>query len=111
MEAGDRDPIHAADREGQYSADFVVFLPGARATAGQSSADPDARHADTSRSDDHSGGTSKDSRVSMVVKDVVARSLSDLIDDWHRMGQNLSYADVTRVSTKRDLDGIQLAKL
>ncbi|MGH3220078.1 MAG: sigma-70 family RNA polymerase sigma factor [Streptosporangiaceae bacterium] len=43
--------------------------------------------------------------------DVVARSLNDLIDDWHRQGQKLSYDDVTRVSTKRDLDGIQLAGL
>ena len=41
----------------------------------------------------------------------MARSLSDLIDDWHRKGHNLSYEDVTRVSTKRDLDGIQLASL
>jgi RNA polymerase primary sigma factor len=52
-----------------------------------------------------------DGEMSTVPRDVVARSLSDLIDDWHRKGRNLSYEDVTRVSTKRDLDGMQLASL
>ena len=42
--------------------------------------------------------------------ELVARCLDDLIDDWLRKGQ-LSYDDVTRMTTKRDLNGHQLASL
>jgi RNA polymerase primary sigma factor len=41
----------------------------------------------------------------------VASCLEDLIDDWVRMGGQLSYHDVTRLTTKRGLDGRQLAGL
>jgi RNA polymerase primary sigma factor len=43
--------------------------------------------------------------------ELVARCLDDLIDDWQRKGGTLSYTDVTRMSTKRGLDGRQLASL
>ena len=42
--------------------------------------------------------------------ELVARCLDDLVDDWLRKGQ-LSYDDVTRMTTKRDLNGHQLASL
>jgi RNA polymerase sigma factor (sigma-70 family) len=42
--------------------------------------------------------------------ELVARCVDDLIDDWLRKGQ-LSYDDVTRMTTKRDLNGHQLASL
>jgi RNA polymerase primary sigma factor len=43
--------------------------------------------------------------------EIVNRCLGDLIDDWQRKGGRLSYDDVTRMSTKRKLDGRQLASL
>jgi RNA polymerase primary sigma factor len=43
--------------------------------------------------------------------ELVTRCLDDLIDDWRRKGGQLSYEDVTRMSTKRSLDGLQLASL
>src|ERR1700734_1005173 len=49
--------------------------------------------------------------ISPHMTNLVARCLRDLTDDWHRKGHNLSYDDVVRVSTKRDLDGMQLADL
>ena len=94
MEA--RDPVEATGLEGQSSLDSTVFRPGARPSPASSPVRADTHH---------------DGEVSPLANDVVARSLSDLIDDWHRKGHNLSYDDVTRVSTKRDLDGMQLAEL
>jgi RNA polymerase primary sigma factor len=94
MEA--RDPVKVTDPEGQLSADSTVFRPGARPSADPSSAGASA---------------DQDCEVSSSAESVVVRSLSDLIDDWHRKGHNLSYDDVIRVSTKRDLDGMQLAGL
>lgn len=41
----------------------------------------------------------------MVSKDVVARSLSALMDDWHRKGGQLSYDDFTRVSSATQAPG------
>lgn len=56
--------------------------------------------------------TSADIPASLVPDDaLVARCLGDLIDDWQRKGGRLSYEDVTRMSTKRQLDGHQLASL
>jgi RNA polymerase sigma factor (sigma-70 family) len=43
--------------------------------------------------------------------ELVARCLDDLIDDWLRKGGQLSYDDVTRMTTKRALNGHQLASL
>jgi RNA polymerase sigma factor (sigma-70 family) len=43
--------------------------------------------------------------------DLVARCLDDLLDDWMRKGGKLSYDDITRMTTKRGLDGLQLASL
>lgn len=43
--------------------------------------------------------------------ELVARCLDDLVDDWMRKGGELSYDDVTRMSTKRNLNGHQLADL
>jgi RNA polymerase primary sigma factor len=43
--------------------------------------------------------------------ELVVRCLSDLMDDWERKGGQLSYDDVTRMTTKRGLDGRQLAAL
>ena len=43
--------------------------------------------------------------------ELVVRCLDDLIDDWLRKGGQLSYNDVTRMTTKRDLNGHQLASL
>lgn len=42
---------------------------------------------------------------------LTSRCLDDLIDDWQRKGGRLSYDDVTRMSTKRKLNGQQLASL
>jgi RNA polymerase primary sigma factor len=42
---------------------------------------------------------------------LAARALRDLVDDWHRKGRTLSYDDVTRTTTKRGLDGVELASL
>ena len=96
MEMEARDPAKATDPEGRLSADSTVLRLGVRPSAGLSSA---------------RAGSDQDGEILPVAKSVVARSLSDLIDDWHRKGQHLSYDDVTRVSTKRDLDGMQLAVL
>jgi RNA polymerase primary sigma factor len=111
MEMEHRHPIQAADREERISADPDGILAGPEAAAGQSPARLVAGQTDSSLFDGVSEEAPADDRATRVVKDVVARSLGDLIDDWHRKGHNLSYEDVTRVSTKRDLDGIQLAKL
>lgn len=110
MEIEDCDPVQGADREGELSADSTVFRLGVGAAVSLPSAHHDANCADSSIFDPTSEALEDDAELT-VVKDVVARSLSDLIDDWHRKGHNLSYDDVTRVSTKRDLDGMQLAKL
>jgi RNA polymerase primary sigma factor len=53
----------------------------------------------------------RDAAVSRPDDDLVARCLTDLVDDWLRRGGRLSYDDVTRMTTKRELDGVQLASL
>jgi RNA polymerase sigma factor (sigma-70 family) len=101
MEIEDPPPFHGADGGSRLSVDPDALLRG----------ELGAVRADSSVFDGSSGEKSKDSQVSTATDAVVTRSLRDLIDDWHRKGRQLSYDDVTRVSTKRDLDGIQLAKL
>src|SRR5262249_38235967 len=51
------------------------------------------------------------SAPSRPTDELVARCLDDLVDDWQRKGGRLSYDDVTRMTTKRALDGQQLASL
>ncbi len=63
---------------------------------------------ETWRGPDQSGVRPAPSRPT---DDLVARCLADLIDDWQRKGGRLSYDDVTRMTTKRALDGHQLASL
>ena len=54
---------------------------------------------------------SSDALPPRSMDDLVDSCLDDLIDDWMRMGGQLSYDDVTRLTTKRGLDGRQLAAL
>jgi RNA polymerase primary sigma factor len=45
------------------------------------------------------------------VDELVNRCLQDLVDDWERKGGWLPYDDVTRMTTKRGLNGHQLANV
>jgi RNA polymerase primary sigma factor len=54
---------------------------------------------------------SPETRPSQPIDELVTRCLQDLIDDWERKGGRLAYDDVTRMTTKRGLDGHQLASL
>ena len=60
---------------------------------------------------DFSGANVDISAILTLDDELVARCLVDLTDDWQRKGGRLSYDDVTRMSTKRKLDGRQLASL
>jgi RNA polymerase primary sigma factor len=50
-----------------------------------------------------------ESRPVEPIDELVTRCLQDLVDDWERKGGALSYDDVTRMATKRGLNGLQLA--
>src|SRR5579859_4176498 len=61
--------------------------------------------------DDEPPSLGAEARVARPVDELVLRCLRDLIDDWERKGGRLSYDDVTRLTTKRGLNGHQLASL
>ena len=111
MEIEERNPVHATDPAGQLAWDSAVFGAGLGVNEDLPPSLANSDESDSSVFATFPEEMLDDGGPSTAAKDVVARSLDDLIDDWHRKGRNLSYDDVTRLSTKRDLNGIQLASL
>ena len=96
----------------------IVPPDSARMVAGNDDADSDNDEFVAGTSQGHGGqwgdgppGLDPDIAPARPADGLVVRCLGDLIDDWHRKGGQLSYDDVTRMTTKRTLDGRQLASL
>ena len=117
MEQPDRGTVELPDHEGQAASDATDGAhrhpDGPATTDGQDNSDNFACGLDGDGDQWTDSPTQLEPGVapSRPADELVARCLDDLMDDWERKGGRLSYDDVTRMTTKRALDGRQIASL